>query len=313
MDKVLVILPDNNKGKYLAKAYSSAFSELSFFVIERKIFDLSIEDIQKINPSIVFTFWSDMKNNDSLIEFFSSLDLKDTVFINCAELMSDIPKVFHKKTYCFTVDSEKQKYKFLLAVNPKEYKSKFKGYKYSITFAGNPAYLNREKILATLVKNFGPINIFARSYDFYKSVDEIFSVGLLDEEYLELYRSSYRGYVESQKELSNIFVSSKINIDMLNPNKSNINYRFFEILASGGFLLSHYDECSLYNFEEGKDFETYDNEIDLVDKVNFYLKNANISQSIAYNGRKHVASNHSFYGRLKKMLKVIYGEDFSNR
>ena len=40
MDKVLVILPDNNKGKYLAKAYSSAFSELSFFVIERKIFDL---------------------------------------------------------------------------------------------------------------------------------------------------------------------------------------------------------------------------------------------------------------------------------
>lgn len=313
MDKVLVILPDNNKGKYLAKAYSSAFSELSFFVIERKIFDLSIEDIQKINPSIVFTFWSDMKNNDTLVEFFSSLDLKNTAFINCAELMSDIPKLFYKKTYCFTVDSVKQKYKFLLAVNPKEYKTKFNGYKYSITFAGNPAYPNREKILATLVKNFGQINIFARSYDFYKSVDEISCSSLLDEEYLELYRASYRGYVESQKELSNIFVSSKINIDMLNPNKANINYRFFEILASGGFLLSHYDECSLYNFEEGKDFETYDNEIDLVDKVNFYLKNANISQSIAYNGRKHVASNHSFYGRLKKMLKVIYGEDFSNR
>ena len=313
MDKVLVIIPDNNKGKYLAKAYSSAFSELSFFVIERKIFDLSVEEVQKINPSIVFTFWSDMKNNDTLMEFFALLKLTDAVFINCAELLFDIPKSFHKKTYCFTADSEKLKYKFLLGVNPKEYKTKFKGYKYSITFAGNPAYPNREKILATLVKNFGRINIFARSYDFYKSVDEIILSGLLDDNLIEVYRASYMGYVENQKELSNIFVSSKINIDMQNPDKLAINYRFFEILASGGFLLSHYDESSLYNFEEGKDFEAYDNEIDLVDKVNFYLKNANISQSIAYNGRKHVASNHSFYGRLKKMLKVIYGEDFSNR
>ena len=313
MDKVLVILPDNNKGKYIAKAYSNAFRGFSFFVYERKIYDLSLQEIHQINPDVVFTFWSDMDKNDTLIDFFSSLNLKDVVFINCAELLSDIPKFLQKKSYCFTSDSEKAKYKNILAVNAKDYKTKFKGYKYSITFAGNPAYSNREKILATLIKNFGQINIFCRSFDFYKSLDDILALGLLSESEIELYRASYRGYVENQKDLSEIFVSSKINIDLINPNKKNINYRFFEILASCGFLMSYYNEKSLYNFEEGKDYEVFDDEIDLVDKINFYLKNANIAQSIAYNGRKHVASNHSFYDRLKKILKVVYGEDFSNR
>ena len=313
MDKVLVLLPDNNKGKYIAKAYANAFQQFPFYVYERKIYDLNVEEVIQIKPSVIFTFWSEMKENDSLLDFFSALDLIDTVFINCAEQLSDIPKKMHKKTYCFTPDTDKLKNKLLLGVDAKEYRTKFKGYKYSITFAGNPAYHNRERILSSLIYNFGSINIFARSYDFYKSVDEIYSLKLLSDEYLELYRSSYRGYVENQKELSEIFAASKINIDMQNPNKKHLNYRFFEILASGGFLLSHYDEVSFLNFEEGKDFDSYENDIDLIDKVNFYIKNANIAQSIAYNGRKHVASNHSFYDRLKKMLRVVYGEDFSNR
>lgn len=313
MDKVLVILPDNNKGKYISKSYSEAFKEFSFYVYERKIYDLNVDDVIRMAPDVIFTFWADMKDNEDLLKFFSQLDLQETAFINCAELLSDIPKIFHKKTYCFSSDNEKNKYKLLLGVNAKEYRTKFRSYKYGITFAGNPAYPNREKLLSSIISNFGPINIFSRSYDFYKSVDEIYSSKLLSDKYLEIYRASYRGYVENQKDLSEIFVSSKVNIDMRNPNKNSINYRFFEILASGGFLLSHYDESSLYNFEEGKDFDLYENEIDLMDKIDFYLKNSNIAQSIAYNGRKHVASNHSFHDRLKKILKVVYGEDFSNR
>ena len=33
---------------------------------------------------------------------------------------------------------------------------------------------------------------------------------------------------------------------------------------------------------------------------------------IAYNGKKNAISNHAFCDRLKSILKVIYGEDFSN-
>ena len=42
MDKALVIIPDNNKGKYIAKGYISAFKDLGYFVIEKKIYDLEL-------------------------------------------------------------------------------------------------------------------------------------------------------------------------------------------------------------------------------------------------------------------------------
>ena len=48
MEKVLVILPDNNKGRYIAKGYSSAFRNMSYFVIEKKIYDLNVDEIKKI-------------------------------------------------------------------------------------------------------------------------------------------------------------------------------------------------------------------------------------------------------------------------
>jgi len=311
MDKVLVIIPDNNKGKYIAKGYSSAFRDLSYFVIEKKICDISLEEVSMIKPALIFVFWSDMLDNDLICDFFKEYDNKDTIIISCSELFSDIPKFMNKKSYCFSLDTKEKKQKVLLGINNTDYKVKFRGYKYSITFAGNPAYEDREKLLCSLILNFGPINIFCRSYDFYKSVDEISSKKLLDDYYLELYRNSYRGYVENQKELAKIFVSSKINIDMISNQK--INYRFFEILASGGFLLSPYNELYSTYFEEGKEFDYYIDEVDLVDKVKFYMNNLNIAQLIAAKGRRNVVSNHSFYDRLKSMLKVIYGKNFSNR
>lgn len=313
MDKVLIILPDNNKGKYISKAYSSAFADLSYFVIEKKIHNLNFEEVQKIAPDVIFCFFSDMKNNDTVINFLESYSNENTKIIACSELKTDIPESLQKKAYCFSSDDKRKKHNILLGVNKNDYKEKFNGYKYSITFAGNPAYENRENLLSTLILNYGPINIFCRSFDFYKSVDEIHNKKLLDEYHLELYRASYGGYVENQKELSKIFISSKINIDIKNPSKNIINYRFFEILASGGFVLSPYNKLTSRYFEDGKEYETYSNNYDLIDKIDFYLKNLDIAQAIAQKGKKVVACNHSFYDRLKSMLKVTYGKNFSNR
>ena len=315
MDKVLVILSDNNKGKFISKGFSSAFKELHYFVYEKKIYDLNIDEINKICPHIVFIFWSDMTQKDVLLDFLHSYQNTNTIFLHCAELSSHIHSDFLDKenNFIFTSDSKNKKFKFLPSVNPKDYKSKFNGYSYNITFAGNPASINREQLLAKLVYNFGPINIFCRSYDFYKSVDDIQKNNLLDDYMLELYKSSYRGYVESQKELSKIYISSKINIDIENENPKSLNYRFLEVLASGGFLIAPYDKRAIKYFEDGKEFETYSSDYEFIDKIEFYLKNLNIAQLIAYNGKKNVVSNHSFYDRLKSMLKVIYGKDFSSR
>ena len=314
MKKVLVILPDNNKGKYIAKGYADAFRSLSYFVIERKLYDLNSQEIIKYKPDIIFTFWLQMKTNASAKVFFNEYVNENTVFINVAEYLDDIPEEIQNndKTYCFTSDSTGKK-KILPAVAPESYKRKFSGYKYLLTFSGNPAYTEREKILSKIIYNFGIINIFCRSFDFYKSVDEIYKNKFLDDKYIDLYRESYRGYVESQKELSYIYSHSKVNIDLTGEKPKSINYRCFEILASGGFLIAPNNKTLLKYFDDGKELETYKSSTELIDKVRFYMKNANLGLLIASKGKRNVVSNHSLCDRLKVMLKVIYGKNFSSR
>ena len=264
---------------------------------------------------IIFYFWSGLYKNENLLNFYKNISSDCIKFINLSDVSKDIPKEVRKKdlSYCFSSDEKVKKSRILLGINGKDYKSKFSGYKYSITFVGNPAYENRERLLASIIYNFGELNIFCRSYDFYKSIDEMYKYNLLPDRYIEIYRTSYRGYVDSQRELADIFVSSKINIDMINPNKTVSLYRCFEILASGGFMLAPKTEKTEYLFDSGRDFDFYNEQNELIDKIKFYLNNLNIAQLIAVNGKRNVLSNHSVCDRLKSILKAVYGKDFSSR
>ena len=315
MDKVLVIIPDSNKGKYITKGYSRAFKELSYFVIEKKVYDLNLSEIININPHIIFVFWNGIINKAELVQFLSEYKNNKTVKINLAELNSDIPDSVSCKTnsYNFSYNAEDLKYSILPSVYKADYKRKFTGYRYVITFAGNPAIETREKILSTIIYNFGIINIFCRSYDFYKSLDDIYKKEHLNNKYIDLYRESYRGYVETQEELSDIYSHSKINIDMPSNNDKPLNYRAMEITASGGFLILPYNKTVSSVFEIGKEAETYENKGELIDKIRFYTKHTDISQMIAINGKKNVSGNHAVYDRLKAILKEIYGENTGSR
>ncbi|MBQ9244982.1 glycosyltransferase family 1 protein [bacterium] len=315
MEKALIIIPDNNKGKYITKGYSQAFKELSYFVIEKKLIDINSNEINKISPNIIFIFWSGLIEQNKIHELINNYFIKDTIFIHYSEYIKEIPEEYKGKDnhFIFSTDVKSKKSKILPALSYQNYKTKFQGYKYNITFCGNPAIKKREEILSKLIYNFGTINIFCRSFDFYKSVDEIYKENLLNEYYMELYKQSYKGYVESQKELADIYCSSKINLDIENEQYKSINYRCLEILASGGFLITDNTKDLIKYFDEGKELEIFISTDDLADKINFYLKNLNIAQQISTKGRKNVASNFSFCDRLKSMLKVIYGKDFSSR
>ena len=315
MEKALIIIPDNNKGKFISKGYSAAFKELSYFVIEKKIYDLNSNEINKLSPDLIFIFWSGLTQTDNIKTLIDNYFIKETIFIHCAEYAKEIPDIYKGMSfhYAFTSDSKNKKNKVIPAISYKKYKTKFNGYKYNIVYTGNPAITHREEILSKVIYNFGTINIFCRSFDFYKSVDEIYNQKLLDEYYIELYKQSYKGYVETQKELAEIYSSAKINLNIQNSQYKSINYRTLEILASGGFAMSEYNKDIVKYFDDGKDIETFKSSDELTDKISFYLKNLNIAQMISLRGRKNVASNFSFYDRLKSMLKVIYGKDISSR
>lgn len=311
MDKVLVILPDDNKGKYIAKGYSDAFRAMSYFVIEKKIYDLNLDEVNKMAPNIIFIFWHKMSSNEVLTDFMRMYDNDKSIIINAAELIEEIPLELQSgiNIFNFSSDSRKKKYRILPAVMSEAYKRKISDYKYMITFSGNPAEKGRERLLSRIIYNFGSLNVFCRSFDFYKSVDEIYKNKFLDDKYIDLYRESYRGYVESQKELSYIYSHSKVNIDMPAMPEKNINYRCMEIMASGGFLIAPYNKTIIKYFEDGKEFETYKSDVELIDKIRFYIKNVNLALLIASKGRKNVVSNHSFYDRLKLILKVVNDKD----
>ena len=123
---------------------------------------------------------------------------------------------------------------------------------------------------------------------------------------------SYRGYVSNQKELADIYASSKVNIDIQSPKPKDINYRLLEITASGGFIEAPYSKTLIKQYDNGRDIETYKNITELIDKTAFYLKNTGLAQIIAENGRNNTVSNFSYYDRLKTMLKAAYGRDFNS-
>lgn len=195
-----------------------------------------------------------------------------------------------------------------LAINPDKYlMAGFLGYKYSISFVGRPLTDIRQEILCELVKTFkNKLHIFSYEKHFLKSIEEIKEKNLLDDNDLEIYSKCWEGFIEKEEDLAKIYNSSKINLNINLQGKSSINYRVFEVLAAGGFLLTDEREDINKYFKVSKHLETYKNTTDLIDKINFYLKNLNIAQRIAQLGKFEVIENHVFSARARNILKTVF-------
>ena len=161
-------------------------------------------------------------------------------------------------------------------------------------------------VLCELIKVFkNKLNIFCFGKHFLQSVEEIKAQGLLEDADLETYAKCWRGFVDTEKELAKIYNSSKINLNITEQGKSSINYRVFEVLASGGFLITDEREDLNLFVDYNKYFESYKNTPDLIDKIEFYLQNLNIAQKMAQIGRFKCIENHSFHSRVQIVLKHI--------
>lgn len=86
-----------------------------------------------------------------------------------------------------------------------------------------------------------------------------------------------------------------------------INGKYFDIIGSGSFMLTNYNE---YFFEFvgrneyiGKMF--YHNENDLGDKIKYYLSNDDEREYIARNAREFIFKNHSYENRANIILNKI--------
>ena len=111
------------------------------------------------------------------------------------------------------------------------------------------------------------------------------------------------GTVDYYTQMPVVFRRSRINLNIsLRSIKSGIPLRAFDIMGSGGFLLSSFQADFLDDFVPGEDFVCYESREDLLDKIGYYLEHEDERAAIARNGHDKVAARHTFRHRVREML-----------
>lgn len=130
----------------------------------------------------------------------------------------------------------------------------------------------------------------------------------------DMVRIRYCGSVDYWSEMPKVFRASKINLNFTIPNiKSGIPLRVWDVLGSGGFLLTNYQAELPYFFEEGKDLVCFDGVEDLREKVGYYLEHEEERRAIAESGYRKVKETHLYIERIRTMLAQVAEAERSGR
>lgn len=114
------------------------------------------------------------------------------------------------------------------------------------------------------------------------------------------------GPVDNVTQMPLVFKQSRINLNIsLRSIKSGIPQRAFDIMGSGGFLLSNYQADFLDDFIPGEDFDFYESEKDLLERIDYYLAHEAERQAIARNGHDKIAAAHTYRHRVREMLSPL--------
>lgn len=103
------------------------------------------------------------------------------------------------------------------------------------------------------------------------------------------------GPVDYYMEMPCIFHDSKINLNIsLRSIQSGIPLRCMDIMSCGGFLLTNFQNDFLRHFTPDEDFVYYEDEADLLKKIDYYLTHDEKRRAIAQNGYEKTRTEHSF-------------------
>jgi spore maturation protein CgeB len=81
--------------------------------------------------------------------------------------------------------------------------------------------------------------------------------------------------------------------------------RIFEAMACGAFVISDYQKDVFTLFKDGKHLVGFKDEDELIEKIEYYLKNPDERNAIAKCGRQEVLRNHKYVDRIERLLSVV--------
>lgn len=121
----------------------------------------------------------------------------------------------------------------------------------------------------------------------------------------DLIRVTYKGSVDYWTEMPKVFAESKINLNFTIPNiKSGIPLRIWDILGSGGFLLTNYQPEVYDYFKEGEEIVSFYSRDDLLEKATFYMSHDSEHRRISEAGLAAVRP-HTYEARIRQLLSLL--------
>ena len=110
----------------------------------------------------------------------------------------------------------------------------------------------------------------------------------------------------SHEEINSLYNRSKICLNIHHSqSRRALNPRTFEILGSGGFLLTDRTLDGVYGFESGKDCWLYSDTESLIQSVREFLADGDKRERIANHGHEIAKRYHSYVARASKILKDL--------
>lgn len=106
------------------------------------------------------------------------------------------------------------------------------------------------------------------------------------------------------EKMAKLYSQTKIIFNL--PPSYELNPRLFEGMACGSLVLTPCYQMGVNDlFKNKKHFVTYKNLWDLLNKINFYLKNEKDREYITHQGEKLVLKNHSYLNRVHQILNAV--------
>jgi len=114
------------------------------------------------------------------------------------------------------------------------------------------------------------------------------------------------GTIDHYEGTPRVFGSSRVNLNIsLRSIVNGVPFRAFEIMGSGGFLLTTYaGDYGLLGFVDGEDYVSYESREDMLEKCAYYLENETLREEIARNGLEKIKAGHSYIHRAAEMLSI---------
>lgn len=141
----------------------------------------------------------------------------------------------------------------------------------------------------------------------FNAISSIFTIDMYtDADTSQLPNVINHGTIDAYEEAPKMFACSKINLNFTQSSiRTGVPLRNFEIMGSGGFLLTNPQEEMSELFVPNEDYITYSSLEEIPDKINYYLTHEKERQEIVFNGFKKIHENYTYPIQLSKILSVI--------